>query len=97
MVMLKILKQYYQATEDKRVITLLTNYFKYQLKDLPVNKLDHWTFWARYREADNLAVVYWLYNITGDKYLRIQRPAQHPNSHYRCTRLLHPLMIHTAR
>jgi len=69
MVMLKVLKQYYQATGDKRVITLLTNYFKYQLKDLPTNHLDHWTFWARYREADNLAVVYWLYNITGDKFL----------------------------
>ncbi|GAB3936853.1 beta-L-arabinofuranosidase domain-containing protein [Mucilaginibacter myungsuensis] len=69
MVMLKILKQYYQATEDKRVITLLTNYFKYQLNDLPKHPLDHWTFWAKYREADNLSVVYWLYNITGDKFL----------------------------
>lgn len=69
MVMLKILKQYYSATGDKRVITLMTNYFKYQLKELPVNPLDHWTFWARYRGADNLQVVYWLYNITGDKFL----------------------------
>lgn len=69
MVMLKILRQYYSATGDQRVITLMTNYFKYQLKELPSKPLDNWTFWARYRGADNLAVVYWLYNITGDKFL----------------------------
>ncbi|SDF89381.1 DUF1680 family protein [Dyadobacter soli] len=69
MVMLKILKQYYSATGDQRVLTLMTNYFKYQLKELPSKPLDNWTFWARYRGADNLAVVYWLYNITGDKFL----------------------------
>jgi hypothetical protein len=69
MVVLKILKQYYAATGDKRVITLMTNYFKYQLQELPQKPLDHWTFWARYRGADNLQVVYWLYNITGDAFL----------------------------
>jgi hypothetical protein len=68
-VMLKILKQYYSATGDKRVITLMTNYFKYQLKELPSHPLDHWSFWSRYRAGDNLMVVYWLYNITGDKFL----------------------------
>ncbi|MCK8494989.1 glycoside hydrolase family 127 protein [Spirosoma sp. RP8] len=69
MVMLKILKQYYSATNDKRVINLMTNYFKYQLKELPKKPLDHWTYWARYRGGDNLMVVYWLYSITGDKFL----------------------------
>jgi DUF1680 family protein len=69
MVMLKVLKQYYDATGDKRVITLFTNYFKYQLNELPKNKLGHWTFWAEWRAGDNLAIVYWLYNITGDKFL----------------------------
>ena len=69
MVVLKILKQYYSATNDKRVITLMTNYFKYQLKELPKTPLDHWTYWAKFRAGDNLAVVYWLYNITGDKFL----------------------------
>jgi DUF1680 family protein len=47
----------------------MTNYFKYQLKELPQKPLDHWTFWARYRGGDNLMNVYWLYNITGDKFL----------------------------
>ncbi|UFH55782.1 beta-L-arabinofuranosidase domain-containing protein [Spirosoma sp. KNUC1025] len=69
MVMLKILKQYYSATGDQRVIRLMTNYFRYQLKELPKKPLDHWTFWARYRAGDNLMNVYWLYNLTGDKFL----------------------------
>ncbi|MRG45074.1 hypothetical protein GFS24_08105 [Chitinophaga sp. SYP-B3965] len=69
MVMLKVLQQYYSATGDKRVIHLMTSYFKYQLKELPQKPLDHWTFWAKYRGGDNLMVVYWLYNITGDKFL----------------------------
>ena len=68
-VMLKVLQQYYQATGDRRVIRLLTNYFRYQLKELPSKPLDHWSFWARYRAGDNLLVVYWLYNITGDAFL----------------------------
>jgi len=69
MVVLKILKQYYSATGDQRVITLMTNYFKYQLKELPQKPLNNWTFWAKFRGGDNLMVVYWLYNITGDKFL----------------------------
>jgi len=69
MVMLKILKQYYTATGDRRVIKLMTNYFRYQLKELPTKPLDHWTFWARYRGGDNLEIVYWLYKITGDQFL----------------------------
>ena len=69
MVMLKVLQQYYMATQDERVITLMTNYFKYQLKMLPENELGYVTFWANRRGGDNLAVVYWLYNITGDKFL----------------------------
>lgn len=69
MVMLKVLQQYYSATGDKRVITLMANYFRYQLKELPAKPLDHWTFWARYRAGDNLLAVYWLYNITGEPFL----------------------------
>lgn len=69
MVALKILKQYYSATNDERVIDLMTDYFKYQLNNLEEKPLDNWTFWARYRGGDNLMVVYWLYNITGDEFL----------------------------
>jgi len=69
MVMLKILQQYYSATGDKRVIKLMTNYFHYQLKELPQKPLDHWTYWAKYRAGDNLKMVYWLYDITKDQSL----------------------------
>ncbi|MCV6604462.1 MAG: glycoside hydrolase family 127 protein, partial [Porticoccaceae bacterium] len=69
MVMLKILQQHYSATGDERVIKVLSNYFKYQLKNLPEKPLGHWSFWGNRRGGDNLAVVYWLYNITGENYL----------------------------
>ncbi|NEW81415.1 MAG: hypothetical protein GZ094_03510 [Mariniphaga sp.] len=69
MVMLKVFQQYYTATQNKRIIESLTKYFRYQLKMLPQYELGHWTFWGSQRGGDNLAVVYWLYNITKDKFL----------------------------
>lgn len=69
MVMLKILQQHYQATGDDRVIEALTKYFRYQMEQLPKTPLGHWTFWGNRRGGDNLMVVYWLYNITGDDFL----------------------------
>ena len=69
MVMLKVMQQYYSATEDTRVLDFFTKYFKYQLADLPKTPLGHWTFWGEQRGGDNLMMVYWLYNITGDKFL----------------------------
>jgi len=67
MVMLKILQQHYSATGDQRVITFMTNYFHYQLEQLPIHPLDFRTFWAKLRGGDNLMVVLWLFNITGDQ------------------------------
>ena len=69
MVALKILQQYYMATADQRVIDFMTRYFHYQLEMLPTTPLGHWTFWATERAGDNLLIVHWLYNITGDKKL----------------------------
>ena len=69
MVMLKVMQQYYSATGDERVIPFLTRYFRYQLEKLPETPLGHWTFWGEQRGGDNLMIVYWLYNITGDKFL----------------------------
>ena len=69
MVMLKVLQQYYSATGDARVIDCLTKYFHYQLQELPERPLDFLTLWANRRGGDNLMVVYWLYNITGDDFL----------------------------
>lgn len=69
MVMLKVLQQYYSATNDQRVINLLTRYFKYQQNTLPKYPLGHWTYWGAQRGGDNLVIVYWLYNITREKFL----------------------------
>lgn len=69
MVMLKILQNYYTATGDKRVIDCLTKYFHYQLRELPETPLGKWSYWANRRGADNLMVVLWLYNETGDRQL----------------------------
>jgi DUF1680 family protein len=69
MVMLKVLMQYYSATQDSRVIELMRRYFQFQLRELPKKPLDHWTIWANRRGGDNLMAVYWLYNLTGDAFL----------------------------
>lgn len=69
MVMLKVLQQYYTATRDERVIRLMLRYFRYQLEQLPEKPLDHWSWWSGQRGGDNQALVYWLYNITGEEFL----------------------------
>ncbi|MBO8183747.1 MAG: hypothetical protein H0Z28_13325 [Archaeoglobus sp.] len=47
--MLKVLKQCYEATGDKRVIDFMLKYFRYQLRTLPEKPLDYWTHWAKSR------------------------------------------------
>jgi DUF1680 family protein len=75
MVMLKILQQHYMATGDTRIIDCLTRYFKYQLAELPGRPLhdpanpNSGSWWAAQRGGDNLLIVLWLYNVTGDKFL----------------------------
>ncbi len=75
MVMLKILQQHYNATHDPRVIDVLRKYFRYQLTTLPDAPLKAppggrgGSWWAEQRGADNLMVVLWLYNLTGDAWL----------------------------
>ncbi len=67
MIMLNILQSYYEYTGDKRVIDLMTKYFKWQLTIPDEDFLE--PFWQNQRAGDNLASVYWLYNLTGDKWL----------------------------
>ncbi len=69
MVMLKVMQQYYTATNDKRVLSFFDKYFRYQLATLPTKPLGKWTYWAEQRGGDNLQIVYWYYNICKDKYL----------------------------
>ena len=69
MVALKILKQYYMATGDARVIDCLTRYFRYQAAQLDSTPLDYWSDWGRWRGGDNLEVVLWLHGLTGEDFL----------------------------
>jgi len=93
MIALKILKNYYGATEDQRVIELMTNYFRYQLETLPEKPLDNWTFWARFRGGDNLMIVYWLYNITGDAFLLDLAEIVHEQTYNYTEKFLHTDLI----
>jgi len=63
MVMLKALTQYQEATGDPRVIPLMTRYFHYQAAHLAARPLHEW---AKFRWADEVVSVLWLYNRTGD-------------------------------
>jgi hypothetical protein len=67
MIMLNILQSYYEYSGDKRVLDLMTKYFKWQLTIPDPDFLE--PFWQNQRAGDNLASVYWLYNITGDRWL----------------------------
>ena len=66
MVMLKVLMQYYEATDDARVLDLMDGYFRYQLRAFPARPLQVWG-WAR--AADNVLAIHWFYNLTGHAYL----------------------------
>ncbi|MCW3112816.1 MAG: hypothetical protein JWR18_1212 [Segetibacter sp.] len=69
MVMLKVLQQYYSASNDPRVIAFMTKYFNYQSEALKKCSIGKWTEWATSRGADNAMMAQWLYTKTGDKAL----------------------------
>ena len=67
MVMVKVLAQYHDATQDPRVLEVLTRYFHFQLEALPARPLKEW---GKYRWQDEAYVVQWLYDRTHDAKLR---------------------------
>jgi hypothetical protein len=66
MPMMYALQSYYEATGDKKVIPFFTRYFKYQLESLDSLPLYEW---SKSRTGDNIEIVLWLYNKTGDQFL----------------------------
>lgn len=66
MIVLYYLRDYYEATGDTRVLPFLTRYFRYQLAELPNRPLRDW---GRARAGDNIEIVLWVYNQTGDEWL----------------------------
>ena len=57
------LRDYYEATADSRVPTVLSNYFHYMLVNLPARPLSDW---GKARAGDEMDVALWLYNRNGD-------------------------------
>ena len=67
MIMLWALQTYYEFTEDPRVLTAMTNYFKWELSVADDQFLED--YWENKRGGDNEWSVIWLYNRTGDESL----------------------------
>ncbi len=69
MIMMYCLQSYYEYSNDKRIITFMEKFFRYQLQ-YPEDKflLQH-HYWQGLRGGDNLHSVLWLYNVTGDAWL----------------------------
>jgi len=67
MVMLNALQSYYDYSGDKRVLSLMSRYFKWELAQPDESFL--LSYWERQRGADNMDSMFWLYNRTGDRSL----------------------------
>ncbi|GAB1415377.1 hypothetical protein MASR2M117_07830 [Paludibacter sp.] len=66
MPMLYAIRDYYDATGDSRVIPFFTKYFQYQNANIESQPLSSW---GKSRAGDNIDIVFWLYNRTGDAFL----------------------------
>ncbi|MBQ8110599.1 MAG: glycoside hydrolase family 127 protein [Clostridia bacterium] len=66
MLALRALRQYFMATNDRRVLVLMDRFFKYQYLNLNDHPLSDW---AVARGGENMELALWLYNITGQKHL----------------------------
>ena len=66
MLALRALRQYFMATNDRRVLVLMDKFFKYQVVNLNDRPLRDW---AVARGGENMELALWLYNITGQKHL----------------------------
>lgn len=67
MPMLWCLQSYYEYSNDARVLSLMTKYFKWQLSLADDQLLED--YWENSRGGDNIYSVYWLYNRTGEPWL----------------------------
>lgn len=66
MVMLKVITQYYEASNDNRVLEFMSRYFKYQLEHIKEKPLSDW---GAARAAENIISIFWLYDKTKENFL----------------------------
>jgi DUF1680 family protein len=67
MVMLAALQSFYEATGDRRVLSLMSRYFQFEFHLAAEDLLPE--SWQKLRGGENLESVYWLYNRTGESFL----------------------------
>jgi hypothetical protein len=67
MVMLNALQTYYEYSGDKRVLNMMSRYFKWQLTIPDPDFL--LSYWEPQRIGDNIGSVVWLYNRTAESWL----------------------------
>lgn len=65
-VVLKVLRQHYEATGEERVLDAMTAFCRYLSHALDNKPLEEW---GEYRWADLVVTVHWLYERTGDDWL----------------------------
>lgn len=78
MPMLWCMQSYYEYSKDERVLTFMTNYFKWELSIPDEDFLED--FWENSRGGDNMYSVYWLYNHTGEAWLLTLAEKIHHNT-----------------
>ena len=67
MPVLNALQSYYEFSNDKQVIEVMTKYFHWQ-DSLPAEDFGK-GYWPRVRMSDNIESIHWLYNRTGEAFL----------------------------
>ncbi len=67
MLMLWCMQSYFEYSGDARAILFMNRYFRWELS-VPDGQLLR-TYWENSRGGDNLYSVYWLYDITGERWL----------------------------
>ncbi len=65
-VVMKSLIQYYEVTQDRKVIDFLLRFFQYMKQEVPNQPL---TIWAHSRSTEAFYTLIWLYNITKESFL----------------------------
>ena len=66
MLVLHFLRDWHEATGDERVVPFLERYFRFQREALKTKPLGRDSCWAACRGGDELEVVLWLYEKTGN-------------------------------